>query len=80
MKWLRSIFRGIKVPGTYTIIFAMILLSALLTWFVPGGEYVKGEEGTLAYRDVESVPQLFGVFTALYHGCLLYTSPSPRDS
>ena len=68
MKWLRSIFRGIKVPGTYTIIFAMILLSAFLTWFVPGGEYVKGEEGTLAYRDVESVPQFFGVFTALYHG------------
>ena len=68
MKWLRSIFRGIKVPGTYTIIFAMILLSALLTWFVPGGEYVKGEEGSLSYRDVESVPQLFGVFTALYHG------------
>ena len=68
MKWLRSIFRGIKVPGTYTIIFAMILLSALLTWFVPGGEYLKGEEGTLSYRDVESVPQLFGVFTALYHG------------
>ena len=68
MKWLRSIFRGIKVPGTYTIIFVMILLSALLTWFVPGGEYVKGEEGTLSYRDVESVPQLFGVFTALYHG------------
>ena len=68
MKWLRSIFRGIKVPGTDTIIFAMILLSALLTWFVPGGEYVKGEEGTLSYRDVESVPQFFGVFTALYHG------------
>ena len=68
MQWLRSIFRGIKVPGTYTIIFAMILLSALLTWFLPGGEYVKGEEGTLSYRDVESVPQLFGVFTALYHG------------
>ena len=68
MKWLRSIFRGIKVPGTYSIIFAMILLSALLTWFLPGGEYVKGEEGTLSYRDVESVPQLFGVFTALYHG------------
>ena len=56
------------MPGTYTIIFAMILLSALLTWFVPGGEYVKGEEGPLSYRDVESVPQFFGVFTALYHG------------
>ena len=68
MKSLRSIFGGVKVPGTYTIIFVMILLSALLTWFVPGGEYVKGEEGTLSYRDVESVPQLFGVFTALYHG------------
>ena len=68
MKSLRSIFGGVKVPGTYTIIFAMILLSALLTWFVPGGEYVKGEEGTLSYRDVESEPQFFGVFTALYHG------------
>ena len=68
MKSLRSIFGGVKVPGTYTIIFAMIMLSALLTWFVPGGEYVKGEEGTLSYRDVESVPQFFGVFTALYHG------------
>ena len=68
MKSLRSIFGGVKVPGTYTIIFAMILLSALLTWFLPGGEYVTGEEGTLSYRDVESVPQLFGVFTALYHG------------
>ena len=68
MKSLRSIFGGVKVPGTYTIIFAMILLSALLTWFLPGGEYVKGEEGTLSYRDVESVPQFFGVFTALYHG------------
>ena len=68
MMWLRSIFGGVKVPGTYTIIFAMILLSALLTWFVPGGEYLNGEEGTLSYRDVESVPQFFGVFTALYHG------------
>lgn len=68
MKSLRSIFGGVKVPGTYTIIFAMILLSALLTWFVPGGEYLNGEEGTLSYRDVESVPQFFGVFTALYHG------------
>ena len=74
MKWLRSIFRGIKVPGTYTIIFAMILLSALLTWFVPGGEYVKGEEGTLSYRDVESVPQFFGVFTASLY--LLLAAPS----
>ena len=27
----------IKVPNTYVIVFSVILLSAVTTWFVPGG-------------------------------------------
>ncbi len=28
-----------KVPHTYVIIFGFILISALLTWIIPAGEY-----------------------------------------
>ena len=35
-----------EFPNTYVIIFGIILVCALATWFVPGGEYVKD-----AYRD-----------------------------
>ena len=63
-----SFFKGFKVPGTYTIIFSLILLSAAATWVVPGGEYVKGDNGEVSFRSVEAVPQFFGIFTALYHG------------
>ena len=57
-----------KLPNTYVIIAGIIILCAVLTWFVPGGQYVKTDEGTLTYETVSSVPQTWQVFTAIYHG------------
>ena len=60
--------RKFKLPNTYVIIAAIIILSAVMTWFVPGGQYVKSEDGSLTYEAVDSVPQTWQVFTAIYHG------------
>ena len=57
-----------KIPNTYVIIAALIVLCAVLTWFVPGGTYVTGEDGTLSYERVEAAPQTWQVFSAIYHG------------
>ena len=57
-----------KLPNTYVIIAGIIILCAVLTWFVPGGQYVKADDGTLSYETVSSVPQTWQVFTAIYHG------------
>lgn len=43
------------------------MICAVATWFVPGGEYTTvGDE--LVYSEVESVPQTWQVFEALYSG------------
>ena len=60
--------RKLKVPNTYVIIAVIIALSAVLTWFVPGGQYVKAEDGTLSYEAVDAVPQTWQVLSAVYHG------------
>ena len=60
--------RKLKVPNTYVIIAAIIALCAVLTWFVPGGQYVKAEDGTLSYEAVDNVPQTWQVLSAIYHG------------
>ena len=46
----------------------LIALCAVATWFVPGGQYVTAEDGTLVYEPVGSVPQTWQVFSAIYHG------------
>ena len=28
-----------KIPHTYVIVFCIIVVAAILTWFIPGGEY-----------------------------------------
>jgi Predicted membrane protein len=61
------------VPHTYVIIFVFILLCVVLTWFVPGGEYVKVDSGdgineVLEFRYVESQPQSWQLFVSLYKG------------
>ena len=57
-----------KVPNTYVIIFALLVLCAVATWFAPGGQYVRADDGTLSYESVDAVPQTWQVFTAIYHG------------
>ncbi len=60
--------RKFKVPNTYVIIAVIIALCAVLTWFVPGGQYVKADDGTLSYEAVDAVPQTWQVLSAVYHG------------
>ena len=57
-----------KVPNTYVIIFLLLALSAVATWLVPGGQYVRADDGTLSYEAVDRVPQTWQLFPAVYHG------------
>lgn len=64
-----------KVPHTYVIVFSLILLAAIATWFVPGGQYVKSLdangliiEDSLVYEQIESQPQTWEVFAAMFKG------------
>ena len=58
----------LKVPNTYVIIFALLVLCAVATWLVPGGQYVRADDGSLQYESVEAVPQSWQVFSSIYHG------------
>lgn len=60
--------RKFKMPNTYVLIAAVILLCAVATWFVPGGQYVTTDDGSLVYERVDHVPQTWQVFSAVYHG------------
>ncbi len=67
-----------KIPHTYVIIFSIIVLAAIATWFVPGGEYerttitVNGVERTVieksSFHYVENQPQTWQVFSAFFKG------------
>ena len=56
-----------EFPNTYVIIFVIMAICAIATWFVPGGDYVQ-QGDTLVYTEVESVPQTWQIFEALYSG------------
>jgi uncharacterized ion transporter superfamily protein YfcC len=65
----------LKFPHTYVIIFALVILSAILTWFLPGGDYVEhvktvdGKEvKELVYEPLENQPQTWQVFGAMFTG------------
>lgn len=67
-----------KIPHTFTIVFYMILLSAILTWIIPGGEYVRetidinGSKREVvvdnSYHRTERQAQTWQVFAALFEG------------
>lgn len=58
-----------EFPNTYVIIFAIILVCALATWLVPGGEYVKGAAGAQAeFNRVPSVGQWWTIMESFYNG------------
>lgn len=54
--------RSFKSPNAYVIIFAVMALVAVLTWFIPGGEYKLDDAGRAiggTYTQAESNPQGF---------------------
>lgn len=55
-------------PNTYVIIAALILMSAIATWIIPGGQYVTDGQSAPQFEKVGSVPQTWQVFSALYNG------------
>jgi uncharacterized ion transporter superfamily protein YfcC len=71
-------FKGKKIPHTYVIVFSIIVLAAALTWFIPGGEYLRESkmvnhtEREVIIQDsfgyVESEPQTWQVFSSLFEG------------
>ncbi|HEX5938173.1 MAG TPA: YfcC family protein [Actinomycetota bacterium] len=51
--------RRFQLPSAYTILFFLIVVAALATWFVPAGTYDLNEEGEPVpgtYHEVESKP------------------------
>src|SRR6478672_9791393 len=47
------------LPSAYTILFALIVLTALATWIIPAGRYALDPEGSPipgSYHEVESSP------------------------
>ncbi len=67
-----------KVPHTYVIVFFLIIIAAVSTWFVPGGEYarevvkVDGSEKTIivdgSFKNIENAPQTWQIFSAIFRG------------
>ncbi len=64
-----------KIPHTFVIIFSLIVISAIVTIFVPGGEYVKStvvdngvEKQVVEFRYVDNQMQSWQVLTAFYKG------------
>lgn len=65
-----------KVPHTYVILFAMIIIIAILTYVIPAGQYQKIESSTgrmivdpASYQQIDSAPaKLFDVLKAFPKG------------
>ena len=53
--------KGFKMPSSYTVLFIIIAIMAILTWFIPAGEYavVDGNVVPGSYQQVASQPQGF---------------------
>jgi uncharacterized ion transporter superfamily protein YfcC len=67
-----------KFPHTYVIVFSIILVAAVATWFVPAGEFNRQTIDTGSskrevidsdsYHRVEQQPQTWQIFSAFYKG------------
>jgi len=54
--------KGMKFPSAYTILFILIILIAIGTWFIPAGSYEYDEEGQPvpgSYSGLDQNPQRF---------------------
>ena len=68
-----------KVPHTYVIVFSIVIISAILTWIIPAGEFDRtvktmadGQERTVivddSYHKTETEPQTWQVFSSIFNG------------
>ncbi len=67
-----------KIPHTYVIVFSIIVLSAILTWIVPGGAFdrqivtVNGIDRNVvipgSFHFIDRNPQTWQIFSALFEG------------
>ena len=72
-----------KIPHTFTIVFFLIVFAALLTWIIPGGEFIResvdvvNTDGTVTTREVvkgdsfhyvDREPQTWQIFSSLFSG------------
>ena len=63
-----------KIPHTFTIVFVLIVLAAVMTWVIPAGEFsretIGGREVVVndSFHRVDAAPQTWQVFSALYNG------------
>lgn len=61
-----------QIPHTYVIIFYILMFCAVLTWIIPGGQYVAQQSAdgtrTMVYEAAEHVPQTWQLFSAFFEG------------
>lgn len=63
-----------KIPHTFTIVFALIVLAAVMTWVIPAGEFLRqtvdGREVVVngSFHYVDRAPQTWQIFSALFNG------------
>jgi uncharacterized ion transporter superfamily protein YfcC len=68
-----------EFPHTYVIVFAIVVIAAISSWFVQGGEFERtvkvlpdGSSKTIivpeSYKNVENQPQTWQIFSALFEG------------
>ena len=66
--------KKIKMPNTYTLLFLIIVVIAILTWIIPGGKYQTASNGKViagTYEVIKSNPQgIWDVFMAPINGLL----------
>ncbi len=67
--------KRVKIPHTFVIIFALIVFSSIITFIVPGGEYVEKstivdgvESKSMEFSYVDNNPQSWQILTAFYKG------------
>ncbi len=68
-----------QIPHTFVIVFSIIVIAAVASWFVDGGEYTrvvkvmpdgitKNVIDPDSYHSVENSPQTWQIFSALFQG------------
>lgn len=65
---------GFRIPSSYTVLFIIIAIMAVLTWFIPAGAYETAKDGGVisgTYKTVASNPQgFFDILMAPVRGML----------